>query len=103
MDASIALTAASTFLGFVMGGLYLRERQRATALAAALDLASKGQMEPATLNESATGLLSRTRFDAILTRGGDKVDRRGGSFCVLYLALDNFRDAERRLWARSRR
>jgi diguanylate cyclase (GGDEF)-like protein len=90
MDASIALTAASTFLGFVMGGLYLRERQRATALAAALDLASRGQMEPATLNESATGLLSRTRFDAILTRGGDKVDRRGGSFCVLYLALDNF-------------
>ena len=90
MDASIALTAASTFLGVVMVGLYLRERQRSIALAVALKLASKDQVEPAAVNEAATGILSRTRFDAILNRGGDKVDRRGGSFCVLYLALDNF-------------
>ena len=90
MDASFALTAASTFLIIVLVGLYLRERQRSAKLAQALNLTSKGQTEPVAGLDTASGLLSRNRFDAILSRGGDKVDRRGGAFCVLYLALDNF-------------
>nr|WP_210547095.1 EAL domain-containing protein [Rhodoferax sp. PAMC 29310] len=90
MDTSIAIAAVSTFLVVLVVGLYFRERQRNIALVAALNVASKSQSEPVVGHDAAMGLLSRASFDAILTRGGDKVERRGGAFCVLYLALDNF-------------
>ncbi len=89
MNAASAWIAVCTFIAVVMVGLYVRERQRGIVLAAALELASKGQVEPS-INDPVTGLLTRPSFDAILNKGAEKVDRRGGTFCVLYLALDNF-------------
>ncbi len=70
-------------------GLYWRERQRRLRLQ--LDFSRLSRQISAKLDrDEHTGLLTRSGFDAVLSKSAQKTDAGDGPFCVLYLALDNF-------------
>ena len=79
MNVLLIPLAASLTLAAAALVLYLRERQR------------RLQMSAGSIRDSLTGLLTRSGFDAVLDQRARQVDRNGGTFCVLYVALKNFR------------
>ncbi|MDO8252671.1 MAG: bifunctional diguanylate cyclase/phosphodiesterase [Rhodoferax sp.] len=87
--AWFGLMAASLLLAAFMLGMYFRERQRRLILSAELARVSM-QMSAQLVRDNLTGLLTRSGFDAVLDKWVQKVDRGGGTFCVLYVSLDNF-------------
>ena len=89
MNTWSALAIACLLVAVTALGLYWRERQHRLRLGAELDSLSK-QLSTKTARDPQTGLLTRSGFDAVLARKALKVDRSGGAFGVLYVALDNF-------------
>ena len=89
MNTWSATAAASIIIAIVMVALYWRERSLRQRLSKQLhglenQLSTKGSCDPL------TGLMARTGFDAALGKRAQEVDGAGNSFCVLYVALDNF-------------
>jgi len=89
MTAGLGLLLVSVFLTLAVLLLYLRERQRRLALVSELATLSR-QMDARLSHDDLTGLLSRSGFDVVLDKAIAHVDAVGGTFCVLYVALDNF-------------
>ena len=79
MTTLYIFAAGSLILAAIMSVLYFRERQQRLGLSAAA------------VRDPLTGLLTRTGLDAAMEAKVQKVDRGGGSFCILYIALNNFR------------
>jgi diguanylate cyclase (GGDEF)-like protein len=89
MSVWYGLMLGSLLLAVLVSGLYFFERRRRLALA--LELAKTAQqISDHMQRDKLTGLLTRSGLDAVLERGTLKVDRDGGAFCILYVALDNF-------------
>lgn len=89
MNIMFSLIAAGVLLAASMSWLYLRERQRRLTLSSELERTSK-QMEAGVVRDKLTGLLTPSGFSPVLDHWVQKVDRNGGSFCLLYIALDDF-------------
>ena len=82
----VVLAAALSVLSL----LWKRERSERLRLSGELqDL--EGQISSMAVRDKLTGLLTRTGFDAILDQEVQKTARSGEPFCLLYIALDNFR------------
>ena len=86
---SAAFVAASLLIAAAILGLYWRERQHRQRLSQQLDSMAK-QLASPNGADTFSGLMTRTSFDAALAKKAYDVDRGGGTFCVLYVALDNF-------------
>jgi len=86
---SAAIAATSLVIAAAMGWLYWRERLHRLRLSQELDGLSKN-LTTSNGVEILTGLMTRSSFDAAMARKAYEVDRGGGTFCVLYVALDNF-------------
>jgi diguanylate cyclase (GGDEF)-like protein len=89
MNTWSALAATSLLIAMVMAALFWRERRARHRLTEERDglerlLSTKGG------GDALTGLMTRGMFDAALAKKAQEVDRGGGTFCVLYVALDNF-------------
>ena len=89
MDAWVALSLISLLGAGAFLGLYLRERRIRKGLSAEFEKMSE-QMSTRLVHDDLTGLLSRAGFEAVLDKAAHAVDTEGGTFCVMYLALDNF-------------
>ncbi len=85
----LTLLVLSQLLALVFFGLFFRERRHRQALASRLDVASN-RAESSLMFDDVTGLLSRGGFDAAIDKAIAQADTTGGSFCVVYMALDNF-------------
>jgi diguanylate cyclase (GGDEF)-like protein len=83
----VALTIASLLAVIVSIGFGVRETKRRKELEAKLALLLS-QNAKDQLTDRLTGLLSLEGFESALTGRADKADSAGGSFCVIYLALD---------------
>jgi diguanylate cyclase (GGDEF)-like protein len=82
------LGLAGIALAGLSGWMYWRQRERTLAVTAELArLASQASVAP--LHDPLTGLLSRSGFDVALDQEARRV-AGGGSFCLLYVGLDNF-------------
>ena len=89
MNTWSVIAAVSLFLGFALCGLYWNEQRRRRRLSLELHSVSK-QLATMIAADAMPGLLARVAFDAAVAKKANKVDRGGGSFALLYLALDNF-------------
>ncbi len=86
---SAAIAAASLLIAAAMCGLFWRERLHRRRLSHELYGLEK-QLATQSGGYTPTGLMTRGSFDAALAKKGREIDRGGGNFCVLYVALDNF-------------
>ena len=77
---------ALAVLGF---SLYRRELRRSERLLEDIERMTQ-QASQDLLQERSSGLLTRAGFDAALDQAMHSVDSHGGTFSVLYIALDNF-------------
>ena len=77
---------ALAVLGF---SLYRRELRRSERLLEDIERMMQ-QASQDLLQERSSGLLTRAGFDAALDQAMHSVDSHGGTFSVLYIALDNF-------------
>lgn len=89
MNTWSAIAATCVLLTVGVCVLYWRERRARQWLSRELDglekqLASRGG------SDTLTGLMARVGFEAALAKRAHEIDRGGGTFCVLYVALDNF-------------
>ncbi|MES2582677.1 MAG: bifunctional diguanylate cyclase/phosphodiesterase [Pseudomonadota bacterium] len=89
MNTWSALAAASLLIAMAMCALYWRERRTRQRLSQELDGLEK-QLSTKGSGDALTGLMARAGFDASLAKRAHEADRAGNSFCVLYVALDNF-------------
>ena len=89
MNTWSAFAAASLLVAMAMGALYWRERSLRQRLSRELHGLEK-QISTKGSGDALTGLMARTGFDAALAKKAQEADRAGNSFCVLYVALDNF-------------
>ena len=89
MNTWSAFAAASLLAATAMGALYWRERSLRQRLSRELHDLEK-QLSTKSNGDALTGLMARAGFDAALAKRAQEVDRAGNSFCLLYVALDNF-------------
>lgn len=89
MNIWSAFAAASLLIAVAMGALYWRERSLRQRLSRELHGLEK-QLSTKSNGDALTGLMARAGFDAAVAKRAQEVDRGGNSFCVLYVALDNF-------------
>ncbi|QTN29966.1 bifunctional diguanylate cyclase/phosphodiesterase [Rhodoferax sp. AJA081-3] len=89
MNTWSALAAASLLIALAMAALYWRERRTRQRLTEERDELEK-QLLTKGGGDALTGLMARGMFDAAMVKKAQEVDRGGGTFCVLYVALDNF-------------
>ena len=87
---ALVVTSVLLLVGVLLAcTMYWRERQHRLQLTA--ELAAMVTIMDTHLNQDAlTGLLSRAGFEAVLNQTTAQVNASGKSFCVLYVALDNF-------------
>jgi diguanylate cyclase (GGDEF)-like protein len=87
---ALVITSVLPLAGVLLASLmYWRERQHHLQLAAEL-AAMAAKMDTHLNQDTLTGLLSRSGFEVMLDQTSAQVNARGKSFCVLYVALDNF-------------
>ena len=86
---SAAITAAGLLIVAVLSYLYWRERLHRLRLGQELDGLSK-KISTSHGVEIRNGLMARSSFDVALAKKAHEIDRVGGTFCVLYITLDNF-------------
>jgi hypothetical protein len=83
------IAAASVLLAGIAVGMYIRERRIKLRLSQELATVSR-QLANKSDRDALSGLLTRIGFDVLLARKGQKTDRSGEPFTLLYVALDNF-------------
>jgi diguanylate cyclase (GGDEF)-like protein len=86
----VMVALASLAFGVILLVAYLRLRQRWTQLSAMLASVSHDLVEAQT-HDKLTGLLTPSRFEAVLEDVLQRADAQGRSVCVLYFDIDLFR------------
>jgi diguanylate cyclase (GGDEF)-like protein len=88
--STLAFTSGLLLTGVTLASaMYWRERQRRLLLVAEL-AAMTMQMNGHLHHDALTGLFSRAGLEVELDQTIAQADANGNSFCVLYVALDNF-------------
>ena len=83
------LVVVSVALAAVGLRMYRREVQRSERLLKDIERMTN-QASQDLLCDKSSGLLTRAGFDAALDKAMQSVDTKGGTFSVIYIALDNF-------------